>query len=92
MATGLSEKPEMVALNKADALAPEQLKRQAARLRRALKSAARGLRGCAEGCGGPRDLGRDRSRRAGRAARAHRRIDAGRAAAEPKVPAPQWLP
>jgi GTP-binding protein len=32
---GLSEKPEVVALNKADALAPEQLKQQSARLKRA---------------------------------------------------------
>jgi GTP-binding protein len=32
---GLAEKPEIVALNKADALSPEQLKEQAARLRRA---------------------------------------------------------
>src|SRR5271166_3211446 len=38
---GLSDKPEVVALNKADALTPEELKRQVARLRRALKSAAR---------------------------------------------------
>jgi GTPase len=89
---GLSEKPEVVALNKADALAPEQLKRQAARLRRALKSAARGRTGvqkdaavrvisAATGAGMPDLL---------RALIAE--IDAGRAAAEPKVPAPQWLP
>ncbi|MGH6770515.1 MAG: GTPase ObgE [Xanthobacteraceae bacterium] len=32
---GLSEKPEIVALNKADALTPEQLKQQVARLKRA---------------------------------------------------------
>src|SRR5438874_9185927 len=36
---GLSEKPEIVALNKADALAPEQLKQQTARLKRAAKKA-----------------------------------------------------
>jgi GTP-binding protein len=35
----LAEKPEIVALNKADALGPAQLKEQAARLKRAAKSA-----------------------------------------------------
>jgi GTPase len=46
---GLREKPEIVALSKADALTPEQLKRQSARLQRAAKakplvvSAATGL-------------------------------------------------
>jgi GTPase len=89
---GLSDKPEVVALNKADALTPEQLKRQAARLRRALKSAARGRGGAqkdaavrvisaATGAGVPDVL---------RALIAE--IDAGRAAEEPKVPAPAWLP
>jgi GTPase len=39
---GLRDKPEVVALNKSDALTPEQLKRQTARLRRAMRSAARG--------------------------------------------------
>jgi len=34
----LSEKPAVVALNKADALTPEQLKQQAARLKRAAKA------------------------------------------------------
>jgi GTP-binding protein len=34
---GLDEKPEIVALNKADALTPEQLKQQTARLKRAAK-------------------------------------------------------
>ena len=34
---GLTDKPEIVALNKADALTPEQLKEQAARLKRAAK-------------------------------------------------------
>src|SRR5262245_40102634 len=34
---GLADKPEIVALNKADALTPEQLKRQTARLTRAAK-------------------------------------------------------
>src|SRR5271165_3566654 len=41
---GLIDKPEVVALNKADALAPEQLKRQAARRRRAAAVARRGWR------------------------------------------------
>src|SRR6195256_4478532 len=36
---GLSEKPEIVALNKADALSPQQLKQQTARLKRAAKKA-----------------------------------------------------
>jgi GTP-binding protein len=36
---GLAEKPEIVALNKADALTPEQLKEQTARLKRAAKKA-----------------------------------------------------
>src|SRR5262249_37268160 len=35
---GLSEKPEVVALNKADALTPQQLKQQVARLKRAAKA------------------------------------------------------
>ena len=34
---GLADKPEIVALNKADALTPEQLKQQVARLKRAAK-------------------------------------------------------
>jgi GTPase len=36
-AHGLTEKPEIVALNKADALTPDQLKQQVARLKRAAK-------------------------------------------------------
>jgi GTP-binding protein len=36
---GLADKPEIVALNKADALTPEQLKQQTARLKRAAKKA-----------------------------------------------------
>src|SRR4051794_41540083 len=39
---GLPDKAEIVALNKSDALTPEQLRQQAARLRRAMRSAARG--------------------------------------------------
>jgi GTP-binding protein len=34
---GLTDKPEIVALNKSDALTPEQLKQQVARLKRAAK-------------------------------------------------------
>ena len=34
---GLADKPEIVALNKADALTPEELKQQVARLKRASK-------------------------------------------------------
>ena len=34
-ATGFAEKPEIVALNKADAVTPDELKRQAARVKRA---------------------------------------------------------
>ena len=58
MATGLADKPEIVALNKADALTPEELKRadRAAQARRQ-EDAAGGLGG-------------DRRRRAGGAARA----------------------
>src|SRR5262244_3864223 len=36
---GLAEKPEIVALNKADALTPEEIKQQTARLKRAAKKA-----------------------------------------------------
>ena len=50
---GLADKPEIVALNKADALTPEQLKQQVARLKRARQEDAAG------------DLRRDRRRRAG---------------------------
>jgi GTP-binding protein len=38
-AHGLTEKPEIVALNKADAMTAEEIKRQAARLKRAAKTA-----------------------------------------------------
>jgi len=40
---GLAEKPEIVALNKADALTPEQLKQQTARLKRAMQASSRSL-------------------------------------------------
>ena len=50
---GLADKPEIVALNKADALTPEQLKQQVARLKRAAKKtplvlSARGAAGVPE--------------------------------------------
>src|ERR1700719_1733574 len=38
-AHGLADKPEIVALNKADAMSPEEIKRQVARLKRAAKKA-----------------------------------------------------
>ena len=37
MAQGLADKPEIVALNKTDALTPEQIKQQVARLKRAAR-------------------------------------------------------
>jgi len=40
---GLTQKPEIVALNKADALTPEQLKQQTARLKRAMQASSRSL-------------------------------------------------
>jgi GTP-binding protein len=40
---GLAHKPEIVALNKADALMPEQLKQQVARLKRAMQASSRSL-------------------------------------------------
>ena len=88
---GLRDKPEVVALNKSDALSPQELKHQLARLRRALGSPARrgGTRSqppvrvisAATGAGVQDML---------RALLAE--IDAGRAAEEAKLPAPQWLP
>jgi GTP-binding protein len=40
---GLADKPEVVALNKADALTPEQVKEQLARLKRAMQASSRNL-------------------------------------------------
>ena len=53
---GLAEKPEIVALNKADALTPEQLKQQVSRLKRAAKKtplviSAPPARACRRCCG-----------------------------------------
>jgi GTPase len=89
---GLRDNPEVVALNKSDALSPQELKHQLARLRRALGSLARrrggtrsqppvGVISAATGAGVQDML---------RALLVE--IDAGRAAEEAKLPAPQWLP
>ena len=75
---GLADKPEIVALNKADALTPEELKQQVARLKRASKKTplvhfgrdpagrAGGVAGAAEGdrraVGGPAAARQGRSR------------------------------
>ncbi|GJD59707.1 GTPase ObgE [Methylobacterium dankookense] len=77
---GLAEKPEIVALSKADALDPETLKDQVARLKRAAKRAPLVL-SSASGQGVPEAL------RALAGA-----IEAGRAAEEAAEPAPAWEP
>ena len=89
---GLRDKPEVVALNKSDALSPQELKPQLARLRRALGSPARR-------CGGSRSQPPVRVISAATGAGVQdmlrvllAEIDAGRAAEEAKLPAPQWLP
>jgi len=89
---GLRDKPEVVALNKSDALSPQELKPQLARLRRALGSSARR-------CGGSRSQPPVRVISAATGAGVQdmlrallAEIDAGRAAEEAKLPAPQWLP
>ena len=77
---GLADKPEIVALNKADALTPELLKDQAARLKRAAKKTPLIISGVS-GHGVPDAL------------RALRKvIDAAREEAEPAVPAGEWRP
>jgi GTP-binding protein len=89
---GLRDQPEVVALNKSDALTPEQLKRQTARLRRAMQSAARERNhahkgeaarviSAATGAGVPVVL---------RAILAE--IDSARSASAKPLAAPQWLP
>ena len=45
---GLTDKPEIVALSKADALSPEQLKEQVARLKRAAKKTPLVISGVAQ--------------------------------------------
>ena len=89
---GLSDKPEVLALNKSDALSPQQLHRQAAKLRRAMKSAARDGRGAkkdepvhvisaATGAG-----------LAGVLRALLFEVDARRRAEQHETAAPQWLP
>src|SRR5580704_6357960 len=77
---GLAAKPEIVALTKADALAPEQLKQQAARLKRAAKVAPLVVSAVA-GTGVPEALRRLLSV-----------IDAVQSAEAEKHPAPAWEP
>src|SRR3954467_13805353 len=77
---GLGEKPEIVALNKADALTPEQLKQQTARLKRAAKKAPLVI-SAATGAGVPAAL------------RALLQvIDQGRRAEQPTAPVEAWQP
>jgi GTP-binding protein len=77
---GLTDKPEIIALNKADALTPEQLKEQAARLKRAAKKTPLVISGVSRQ-GVPEAL------------RALRQvIDAEQAASEPAEPAREWRP
>jgi GTP-binding protein len=77
---GLTDKPEVVALNKADALSPEEIRQQTARLKRAAGQAPLVL-SAASGAGVEAAL---------RALM--RAIDAGRAAAEAPEPAQGWQP
>jgi len=77
---GLVDKPEVVVLNKADALTPEQLKEQVARLKRAAKKKPLVMSGVSHQ-GVPEAL---------RALRAV--IDEVRQAAEPAEPATEWRP
>src|SRR3954466_291119 len=77
---GLGEKPEIVALNKADALTPEQLKQQTARLKRAAKKTPLVI-SAATGAGVPAAL------------RALLQvIDQGRRAEQPTAPVEAWQP
>jgi GTP-binding protein len=77
---GLVDKPEVVVLNKADALAPEQLKEQMARLKRAAKKKPLVMSGVSHQ-GVPEAL---------RALRAV--IEEAREAAAPAEPATEWRP
>ena len=77
---GLGEKPEIVALNKADALTPEQLKQQTARLKRAAKKTPLVV-SAATGAGVPAVL------------RALLQvIDQGRREEQPSAPVEAWQP
>ncbi len=77
---GLTGKPEIVALNKADALTPEQLKEQTVRLKRAAKKAPLVISGVSR-------LGLPEALRALLAV-----IDEARAKSEPVKAAPEWRP
>src|SRR6476660_1005530 len=77
---GLGEKPEIVALNKADALTPEQLKQQTARLKRAARKTPLVI-SAATGAGVPAAL----------RALLHV-IDQGRRAEQPTAPVEAWQP
>ena len=77
---GLADKPEIVALNKADALTPEQLKQQTARLKRAAKKTPLDI-SAATGAGVPAAL----------RALLHV-IDQGRRAEQPTAPVEAWQP
>ena len=79
-AQGSAEKPEIVALNKADALTPEQLKQQTGRLKRAAKKTPLVI-SAATGDGVPAVL---------RALLAV--IDQGRRAEQPIAPVEAWQP
>jgi GTPase len=89
---GLSDKPEVAALNKSDALSEEQLQRQAAKLRRAMKSATGGRRGA------KKSAQVHVISAATGAGLAHVlrvllfEIDARRLIEQPETAAPQWLP
>jgi GTPase len=77
---GLVDKPEIVALNKADALTPELLKQQVARLKRAAKKTPLVMSGVS-GQGVPEAL------------RALRQvIDTAKTESQLAVPAPDWRP
>jgi GTP-binding protein len=79
---GLTDKPEIVVLNKADSLAADEIKRQASRLKRAAKTSPLVI-SAATGAGVPEVL---------RALLAV--IDQARARSDPRagVPAPAWQP
>jgi len=86
---GLAEKPEIVALNKADALTTDELKRQAAQLKRAVVR-NRKLAKTAERVQAISAVTREGVPALLRATLAE--IDVAQSAAEPKVAAPQWSP
>jgi GTPase len=77
---GLADKPEVVALNKADALTPELVKEQKARLKRAAKKTPLVMSGVSHE--GVAEVLRA----------LHKVIDETREAAEPAVPTPEWQP